>query len=801
MKAKALSIITMIFLLFVFCHGSASGENLTITGGGRITVELLSSDAAYHNTLSIVSPTFAIATTGCAIESTGFGGTPIMSEKLSQHGCRVELDADPNVAGIQPFPANTTFEFKFCAQEDTDYTTCEHVWSSDQTQNSDNFDHVTIDSVHNADYPGQIFRLGWEDLPEPESDKDFNDLIAVVRVNQDSDGDGLWDDWERFGIDTDGDGVEDFTLPGANYKHRDIYLEIDSMDCAVAGSDCASGDTHSHIPKNAAINEVVQAFNNAPVTNPDGINGITLHIDTDDAIPHQNTLNMGCYSGSTAGYDAIKADPTYFGPNNPRRFAYHYVLFTHQQVASSTSSGCGEVSGNDLIVSLGAWNYACQGGTDNGDFCPAALGGSSCPGGTCVAQTDHDIGTARQQSGTLMHELGHNLNLGHGGGDCTNYKPNYLSIMNYWFQFSGILPGGQLNYSDTALADLDERTINGAGQLNETDGIQDGTNDTQYVCPNWTAMTVPGTGAIDWDCDNDLGTEANVSVNINGDCVDTVTVNCGSCDAGENNKFSVLSGYDDWEHVKYDFQNTKNFEDGVHAEVDIPDMNFQTYLVTTAPIVKIMIPQPNQAVQDGITLSAQVSSVRNISQVMFSIREADNISTSIGYDDLGATYNSTSGYWEYAFDTTFLLDGYYVVWAKAVDDSGTEGLSQVVPFSIRNWAIITLLPSTPNNKAGRTMPVKFSLRIAASVDPAMPFVYNEDLAIRIYRCDNTSCSSKTLMQTSTYGTSSKNYRINGELYITNFQTTKTPAQYLVEIWRPTKNFMVGSFAFKTVKLM
>jgi len=99
------------------------------------------------------------------------------------------------------------------------------------------------------------------------------------------------------------------------------------------------------------------------------------------------------------------------------------------------------------------------------------------------------------------------------------------------------------------------------------------------------------------------------------------------------------------------------------------------------------------------------------------------------------------------------------------------------------------------------MPVKFSLRIARSVDPAQPFVYNEDLEIRIYRCDNTSCSSKTLMQTSVYGTKSTDYRIDvtAQLYQTNFQTQKIPAQYLVEIWRPSNNFLVGSFSFKTVK--
>ncbi len=89
--------------------------------------------------------------------------------------------------------------------------------------------------------------------------------------------------------------------------------------------------------------------------------------------------------------------------------------------------------------------------------------------------------------------------------------------------------------------------------------------------------------------------------------------------------------------------------------------------------------------------------------------------TPIGYEDLAATFNPATWYWEYTFDTTVLQDGYYVILAKAIDSCGNEGMSSVEPFSIRNWAVIVLLPSTPNNKAGRTMPVKFSLRIAAAL--------------------------------------------------------------------------------------
>ncbi|MCW4052764.1 MAG: hypothetical protein NWE78_06125, partial [Candidatus Bathyarchaeota archaeon] len=42
--------------------------------------------------------------------------------------------------------------------------------------------------------------------------------------------------------------------------------------------------------------------------------------------------------------------------------------------------------------------------------------------------------------------------------------------------------------------------------------------------------------------------------------------------------------------------------------------------------------------------------------------------------------------------------------------------SLTLQYSIRNWAVIELLPSSEKNKAGRTMPVKFALRVAAEVE-------------------------------------------------------------------------------------
>ncbi len=107
---------------------------------------------------------------------------------------------------------------------------------------------------------------------------------------------------------------------------------------------------------------------------------------------------------------------------------------------------------------------------------------------------------------------------------------------------------------------------------------------------------------------------------------------------------------------------------------------------------------------------------------------------------------------------------------------------------------LELLPATIENKAGRAMPVKFSLRVVEAVDPDMPFVRNEELEIKIY-----DKSTGEILQNSIYGDTSTDYRINDdtEQYITNFKTSKTPTTYVVEISR--KGMVIGSFEFTTFK--
>ncbi|TGY65652.1 hypothetical protein [Dubosiella muris] len=68
----------------------------------------------------------------------------------------------------------------------------------------------------------------------------------------------------------------------------------------------------------------------------------------------------------------------------------------------------------------------------------------------------------RWLAGTIMHELGHTLGLRHGGTDDVNYKPNYLSVMNYAYQ-----------------ADWQLRTKNAAGEVSFKDYL----NYSEYELP------------------------------------------------------------------------------------------------------------------------------------------------------------------------------------------------------------------------------------------------------------------------------------------------------------------------------
>lgn len=307
-------------------------------------------------------------------------------------------------------------------------------------------------------------------------------VFSISPGNIDTDGDKLLDGWEA-------NGYSGVNLPGmgANPFHKDIFVEVDWM---------AAGDPDpgiSHKPPAAVIDESVAMFAKAPISNPDGVNGVTLHVDDGrlgggNAIAHQE--HLGTMAGSDyswAAFDVVKA--ANFSSNRQKLF--HYSVFAHDLAPElgSVSGISRGIPASDFIVSLGSW-----------------------PSG----------GDTNARIGTFIHEFGHNLSLKHGGNDHGNYKPNYISVMNYAFQVTGLRKNGVdgvWNYSWTALPSLNETNLNENIGLNG--GAPIANYGTKYKSGGslWTVNNA--NGPIDWNR-NGSATQTGLSADINGDGYKTV---------------------------------------------------------------------------------------------------------------------------------------------------------------------------------------------------------------------------------------------------------------------------------------
>lgn len=349
----------------------------------------------------------------------------------------------------------------------------------------------------------------------------------------DADLDKLCDDWEEHGVWVRSPGQPDrfIDLPamGAKPDHQDIFIQADYM-----ATDPSALGAHSHQPKQRAIARDIDAFAKGPGKNPDGTTGIHLHVDCgpDCVMDPVTGAKWGSLSQAQKLQDQRKLDLTHTNFDNffdwtifdslstefqssGRAIVFHHVIFGHDQKAGDTSSGISRnpsdfrKGASDFVVTLGSWNS--------------------------------QVGTSLVQAGTLMHELGHNLSLQHGGRDEDNYKPNYLSIMNYNFQTVGLTVDGQngaLDYSRFALPKLDETN------LDEQTGLTaDATRNppigggadinhygTAWFCPGENPKyTDPhridaGNGPINWNCDPAGVISPAVASNVNGEDGETTLI-------------------------------------------------------------------------------------------------------------------------------------------------------------------------------------------------------------------------------------------------------------------------------------
>lgn len=307
--------------------------------------------------------------------------------------------------------------------------------------------------------------------------------LSIASSTGDADGDGLLDGWETRGYDEEGDGIIDVDLPsfGADPNHKDIFLELDWMP--------------GNAPSRAAIQAMKTAFANAPISagttasslcprngrcgvdaqnNPDGTPGINLWVDTgqlvdptaqEDGSFALNSCSDGIDNGGDGIMDANDPDclvgdnlgggnmiPLSRIPNldssfyaakranydTVRKFIFRYGISAVPGLedGSNMANSCFDGIDNGM-----------DGNTDNLDPDCQVGGGWGERGGDDFIEYNHD-------GGTIMHELGHTLNLGHGGDSRANCKPNYVSVMNYDHQFNirQFGGGGILDFSPPRFA-------------------------------------------------------------------------------------------------------------------------------------------------------------------------------------------------------------------------------------------------------------------------------------------------------------------------------------------------------------
>lgn len=280
-------------------------------------------------------------------------------------------------------------------------------------------------------------------------------------VLPDTDGDALLDGWEVHGVN----GIDLNTL-GANPRRKDIFVEMDYMRRTSA--------TKGLGPNASVISRITRSFADAPVANVDGSAGISIHLEPGNEVPYDADLNP--YAQQILAIKAVHFDAR-------RAPVFHYMLWADTYNGGSSSGVSLGIPHSDFIVTLGAWGGG-TGGTDD------------------------------EKVGTFIHELGHNLGLKHGGGDHVNFKSNHLSVMNYFFQTSGMRKGSEhiWTYQHKTLPALNEAS------LKEQQGLGGGGFDEFFSKRRRGAqiIEIPMGSKIDWNLNGQIEVTP-VSEDLNGD--------------------------------------------------------------------------------------------------------------------------------------------------------------------------------------------------------------------------------------------------------------------------------------------
>jgi hypothetical protein len=346
--------------------------------------------------------------------------------------------------------------------------------------------------------------FSWRAFATPRAPND-------VSSDVDADGDGLPDAAELHGARFAG---LDLHAMGARQGVRDVFVELDRMD----SSDQAV------TPLREALDKAVAVF---------AAQHIALHFDVGPLFaqsfePGDYNLGggdvvafakgVGLHSSKSGVADLYDYKAAHMAPE--RRGVFYYMLYGYSQQADGSpgSSGLGEVRGNDTIITLGGYGFDTS------------------------TQRRRNL-LANYQAATMVHELGHNLGLLHGGDEDVNYKPNYVSIMNYLYSAWGLPSIGdeegdrydlETSCSLWFMSDLKNAPIGAPAQFVIDFSHGEGADIDEEQVHESEGLGHAQSDAVDFDCSGSIEQEYAADLNFDG-------------------KLSTLRDHDDWGNLRFVF--------------------------------------------------------------------------------------------------------------------------------------------------------------------------------------------------------------------------------------------------------